>query len=313
MIHQASPSPVIERGLFMKKIFLQMFLCSIITALCVGITSCDSKLVETSAESMENPTEDSIQSPPESESTSGCEIIERNGINYIVFDDITKYLENSQDPQLASVEFNSISEFKTALTTGNLTDAQKQIIATAFPKDEYGILSCDPQNIYEPQMPSGFVIDCVYWEGVSYGFSITTSSEIFGFVRNLTQEQYAYTYQKDFEEFFSKDTITVEETIVTNDGKSITTYTTRSGQLMQVRYTLSVGDRTITVDETYRLYMADNSINTSSSIPSNVTLYCAYAGAYYVVDLYGFNEKPSETWLSEFGMQFYVEQNVVDK
>lgn len=297
----------------MKKIILRILLCSLTAVIYVGLVSCNTNHTEVESKSLKNPSEENIQSPPDSEYVEDCEIIEKDGMNYIVFDDITKYTDSSQDQQHASVEFASVEEFINTLTEKNFTDMQKQIIATAFPKNEYGILSCDPQNIYEPQMPSGFVVDCVYWEGASYGFSITTSSEIFGFVRNLTQEQYEYIYQNDFEEFFSRDTITVEETIVTNDGKSVTTYTTRSGHLMQIRYTLYTGDKTVTVDERYRLDMADQSLESSSSVPSVVRLYCAYSGVYYIVDLYGFTEKPSEKWLSEFGMKPYVEQNVVDK
>ena len=151
----------------MKKIILRILLCSLIAVIYVGLVSCNTNHTEVESKSLKNPSEENIQSPPDSEYVEDCEIIEKDGMNYIVFDDITKYTDSSQDQQLASVEFASVEEFINTLTEKNFTDMQKQIIATAFPKNEYGILSCDPQNIYEPQMPSGFVVDCVYWEGAS--------------------------------------------------------------------------------------------------------------------------------------------------
>jgi hypothetical protein len=167
--------------------------------------------------------------------------------------------------------------------------------------------------LFEPCIPADCKIDGVSRSGESYSFYLSTSSDTFGFIHSYSQAQFDYIYTKDFLKFFDRETITVEETKALDGGKTVTTYSTSSGQFMQIRYTLYAGDRTVTVDETYRLGMVDSSINTSSTVPSNVTLYCEYAGAYYVVDLFGFSEKPSEAWLSEFGMQPYVEKNVVDK
>jgi len=45
----------------------------------------------------------------------------------------------------------------------------------------------------------------------------------------------------------------------------------------------------------------------------NNTLYCTESDSYYVVDLFGFVEKPSVSWLYEFGMKPYVDLDVVKK
>lgn len=46
--------------------------------------------------------------------------------------------------------------------------------------------------------------------------------------------------------------------------------------------------------------MGDDSISISERVQTNITLCCVENEAYYVVDLFGFTEYPSEDWLYEF-------------
>ena len=310
----------------MKEIISKILFCSLIVILCVGVIGCSHPMLsgnsdDTSAytghEESDPETDLPISGVPNDDfeydlQNADYSIIKHGEKTYIVFDDISVY-QNNGTCQLASLEFSSIADFKDAVTNGKLEKWQKNVISTAFEKNDAGILTCDFKKLLEPCTPANCIIDGVSWSGETYSFYLSTSSETFGFIHNYTESQFNYIYTKDFLKFFDRETITVEETKALDGGKTVTTYSTSSGQFMQIRYTLYAGDRTVTVDETYRLGMVDSSINTSSTVPSNVTLYCEYAGAYYVVDLFGFSEKPSEAWLSEFGMKPYIDQNVVDK
>ncbi len=232
-------------------------------------------------------------------------IIEQSGQHYIVFDNESIY-ESGEQSELAGLDFATLKEFKDNVTQGKLSDWQILTIAKSFKKDDIGVLICDFDNLYEPTMPTGCTIDGVYWEGECYSFYMSTDTEIFGFIHYYTQSQYDIIFQKNYENYFDKTTITVKNTVVTEDNKTMVTYSTSAGELMQIRYEISDNDRTVIVDETYRLNMNDNSLVSSPSIPTNVTLYCEYDGICFAVDLYGFTEKPSEDWLSQFDMREYI-------
>ena len=258
-------------------------------------------------------TESETQAPVDTtdEDLVDYKLVEQSGVHYIAFNNVSDY-NDEESNELASLEFGSLAEFKNTVTTGKLANWQKTVIATAFKKDEVGrILTCDFDSLLEPRMPNDCRVDGVSWSGELYAFYVSTSSEVFGFIHNYTNSQYNDIYNEDFENRFNSSTITVREILNTDDGKTVTTYTTFAGKLMNIRYTYVSGQKTITVDETYRLSMVDETLATSSTVPFNVTLYCSEPGANYVVDLFGFVEKPSDTWFYEFGMKPYVDLDTV--
>ena len=311
----------------MKKFFLILLVFTLTVTLCSGLIGCSKKLENANQGDVLGTQQDSIttnemllnninSNDTDSNDTdqSGIEsadymLMEQSGLYYIVFDSISDYQGEGQN-ELANLEFKSLAALKNSVTNGKLENWQKKVIATSFKKNDVGILTCDFNKLLEPKMPGECVIDGVSWSGESYSFYISTSSEIFGFVHSYSYDQYYEIYEKDFENYFDKSTITVKETLIADDGKVVTTYSTSAGDLMQVRWTYKVGQKTIVVDETYRLSMGDETLTTSDMVPTNVTLYCTEPGAYYVVDLFGFVEKPSDEWLMQFGMTQYVEKNL---
>ena len=314
----------------MKKLFTNTFLFILIATLCIGLMSCDfvndilGNFTSNQEDSTpndstqnndlpptDNTTPDDDRCPAGNTDTSMVEswdytIIEQNGKHYIVFEDPTVYQIWAVD--VASVEFNSLADFKDSVMNDKLSVWDKQIMTTVFEKDEVGILTPDFNNLFEPYMPSDCTIDAVSWEGIYYTFGVLTSSGAFGYIRNRSQEEYSKIFQEDFENYFNQDTIIeVTETIETDDGKNITTYRTSMAELKNISYTLSVGNKTIVVDERYTLKLSHDLLPTSDTVPSRITLYIIENGIYSVVTLHGFEEKPSEEWLLEFGMQPYVD------
>ncbi len=245
--------------------------------------------------------------------TEDYSIIEDNGSYYIIFADKAQ-IDSYGQSQLSSLEFDTIQDFKDAVTKGLLADWQKATIATAFPKNEIGVLSCDFNNLYVPIMPSGGSVTGVSWEGESYSYYLQFSNEVFGFLHRYTAAQYNTIYQSEYEDFFDRDTIIVKNTEqIENGQKTATYYSTSAGELLQVRYTLENESNIFIIDKTYRLNMGDETIDTSSTIPFNITLYCQDASSFYVIDLFGFAEDPSDDWLMQFGMTKYVDKSTVDK
>lgn len=224
---------------------------------------------------------------------------------YIVFENVSEYEREGQES--AILNFKSMKEFVECVLEGKLEDWQKIIVASTFPKDENGIVICDFDNLFIPILPSDEAIYEVYWNGESYSFSFTLKNSVFGNMYYYTQEQYNNAYKNDYENFFNNDAITVDRTEQTEDGKTEIYYSTKAGELKQVRYLLTDDDKTIIVDKTYRLNMNSPLLDNSAEYPSNVTLYCIENNEYYVVDLFEFSEEPSDLWLLSFEIEKYVD------
>ena len=230
----------------------------------------------------------------------------------IVFDDLNSYQVDNQET--ATIDFATMKEFKDTVTKGLLTDTQKRIMATAFQKNNAGaIMTCDFKNLYVPKLPSGGAVNSVSWEGQSYSFDLTLNDGVFGWLTYLTESQYNSKYQEAYLNYFSKDTITVTKTETLEDGKVASYYTTRAGQLMNLRYSLTVGEKVIVVDKTFRLQMNNSDLVTSSTIPSNIALYCTSEEGFCYISLYDFTDDPTDEWLLSFGLQKYLDNNYVTK
>ena len=179
----------------MKRFLLSVILLTLIVTLCSGLLGCSNELTNDNQGNVSDDTQESITSdtPPldntdPNDSQNGevtkmdYTLVEQSGNNYLVFDNINDY-DNSGLTQLASLDFDSLAEFKDTVTNGKLADWQKNVIATAFPKDETGILICDFDKLLEPVMPDDCKLNGVGWSGESYSFYVSTESEIFGFCR----------------------------------------------------------------------------------------------------------------------------------
>lgn len=289
----------------MKKFILSMALLALIFAICAGLAGCSSI-----------PADDLDSSDTEQNTTDSIDykLTEHEGKKYLVFDNISAYY----DPQChyATLEFKSLAEFKDTVTNGKLDNRQKSVISSAFEKDEIGVPTCDFDKLSEPDLPSDCITDQVSWSGEAYSFHISTSSEVFGWFNIYTQSIYNQVFKREYEDYFKKDTIvSIEESFETDDGKSVTTFRTGLATLKIVRYTYTDSNKTIIVQEEYMLSSALSwyPLIISDVVPSNITLFCTEADSYYVVDLFKFEEKPSDSWIYEFGIKDYVDSNIENK
>ena len=258
------------------------------------------------SDTSENKTPSQIQTP-------NYNIFEEDGSYYLVFLDSAQ-VGSDGECQVATVDFETMKEFKDTVTKGQLENWQMEIIATAFPKNERGILTCDFNNLYEPVLPAGGCVTRVGWRGESYGFSLQLDKEVYGYLNYYTTKQYESIYQEYFVNLFDRDTITVTNIEQTDNGQKIVTYyRTWAGEFKRVRYTLNDGTKNITVDKTYRLKICHEGLSTSDTVPSEITLYCQDGSACYIIDLYGLTQDPSDEWLCGLGMKPYVDLEAAEK
>jgi hypothetical protein len=293
---------------------INSIICLVLSfALFVTMSACSSRKTEDHGQegdrlgSDNNPIDESGDN-----NKSDYRLVSENGEYFIVFDNPAAYQVSNQET--ATIDFLTMKEFKDSVTKGKLTDTQKEIMATAFPKNSVGaVKTCDFNNLYIPKLPQGCATSGVSWQGQSYSFELVLSNDSFGWLHYLTEDQFVSRFQEDYVKYFDKDTITVTKTEILEDGKEATFYSTRAGQLMNVRYTLSVGEKTIVVDKTFRLQMNNSELSTSSTVPSNVALYCTSDEGFYYISLYDFVDDPTDEWLLNFGLQKYVDNGYAVK
>lgn len=235
-------------------------------------------------------------------------IVRDNGEYFIIFDDITIY-QNGGLQQLGILDFSSMKEFKDSVTKGTLTDSQKRIMATSFKKDENGaILACDFDNLFVPTLPKTGSVATVSWTGgKNYSFELTFGNEMFGWLSYMTKESYTSRYQKNYLNLFERESIEVTSTENLGDNKVAIYHSTSAGELKNIRYSLTDGEKTIIVDKTFRLRMDNPKLETSSTVPSEIILYCEDSEERYVITLYGFVEDPTDDWLLSFGIEEFTE------
>ena len=262
---------------------------------------------ETDEETSEQTTTEETTVTPETENNEPYEIkvddytlIKNENGCYLTFDDISKYQNNSSNGSsvLGEIIFGSVKEFKDTVTKGLLTDWQKEIVSR-FENVGDNIQTCDFNNLYEPKLPQGSNAKEVYWNGTAYSYLVMMSDQSFGYVRCYTKEMYDEIFQSKYEDFFNQDTITVTGTEVI-DGKEITYYKTSTGvSSYNERYTLTNGNKTVTVD---KIFYSSNMLN-------RVTLYCTDGFLHYTVTLHKLTEDPTDEWLLEFGLKPYIEND----
>ena len=292
----------------MKANWFKKNICAMLSVvLCLGLLSCSGLKDECDMEEkIDNGEQNEIE-------VDDYAIINRNNECYIVFKDVAQY-ENNGQSELATIEFATIEELKEAVTKGKLSDWQKEVIATSFPKNDIGIMSCDFNHLYTPTMPVGGTVSGVSWGGENYSFYLEFSNGVFGYAHYYTEAQYNQIFELEYENYFNKETITVTKNEQISNGEKVATYySTLSGELMQIRYTIVNDNKTFIVDKTYRINMVDETIITSSWIPSNITMYCVEGGVCYVIDIFGFVEEPTDEWLIQFSMNRYIANNSVIK
>ena len=275
--------------------------------LLISITGCTSEAMQTKTEQTD-PVEVTTQKQP-----SQYSIIEENGSYYLNFSDGNEP-PKEYSSQLATMMFDSLAEMQDTFLNNKLTEGQINQIKDVFPKDLQGrIQICDMNRLQQPVLPSNLTLGTLGLAGDRYSFfvnSVISSSSIHGSFHCLTKEDYDDMFERDYENYFEKNTIHLTSTTEEPDRNStVYDYTTSAGTLRRIRYAITQGSKTLYIDESYRLSMKDDSLPVSDTVPKSISIYGCDNGEYFNVYLSGFSERPSVEWLSSFGLTDFVKSN----
>ncbi len=207
---------------------------------------------------------------------------------------------------LGSIEFDSVEEFIDTVANGKLTDSQLKIANRSFKRDSNGIIICDFNDIQVPVYPKDFELTRVHWSGELYSFSLVSSDESFsGDYHYVNEEVYNLHYKN--ENLFENPNVTVTQ-VVENPDNTEYYYSTSSGKLKTVKYTLTDGDKELIVYEKYRLDMVDaldKLTEVSDEIPYGVAIYGNSSGKLFYITIFDLKTKPTREWLNGFDIKSY--------
>ena len=283
--------------------------------LLISLTGCTSDATQTNPEPTD-PAKVTQQKP-----SIQYSIIEENGSYYLNFSDGNEPPE-WYSSQAAGLLFDSLAEMQDSFLNNKLEEHQINQIKDVFSKDSQGrIQICDMNRLQRPVLPSDLAPGMVELTGQNYAFfvnsihadSVSSESPILSagsYFQCLTKESYDRIFEREYENLFERDTVHLTSTTAGPDRNStVYDYYTNSSELRQIRYVLTVGSKTLYIDEGYRLNIVDDRLPVSDTVPSRIEIFGCDNGRYFHVYLSGFSERPSVEWLSSFGLTDFVKSN----
>ena len=232
-------------------------------------------------------------------------IQEIDGEYYIVFDDISRYIEEPLPPgmfvePITHLSFENVEEMQNTILTGKFAHADKTIIANYFSKDDNGVIIPNPYNVYLPVFPNEMnvkhydrvtLLGCGYYFYVkflnddnAYGdFAILTKNHYntnLECAKNNIRDKYKV-WEKEFDEIIG------EKEVANLDNRKI------------IQYTLSNENKTIYVIE-------QQEFNDSILEDYDVEIFGESNGVYFNAYINDLNKTLDPEWLFEFDVERYV-------
>lgn len=233
-------------------------------------------------------------------------IKEEDGNYYIQFDENASYSASANSTQIGkhTPKFNSVSELKTTIETGNFS---QEDLAYLQKRSKNGITALGhPDNLYDVTLPSGLDATGVYWEVDGYLVDINWGRNEYEH-GSVTIELDETAYTQAFEQFCnykSAADIIISETTLSDRNASELIYTNVSGKYRLLNYQLTNKNKIIYIQELYCLetYVPDSFHWTiSESVPFIVKTFCDEGPVQWYTHFTGFEERPTVQWLSSIG------------
>ena len=212
-----------------------------------------------------------------------------------------------------NVLFSSVDEMFHTLTNGMLDDGDLQVIYSLFATDNGYYRIVDPYNVNIPVLPEGRIFTTVsVSSGGSYSFSVKNlTGEHDGGFDVITEEYYekrVSDLRERFAETFEKSHPHQTVSYVGVESERNATVYESKNESLEYRhkiYSLSEGNKTIYVHETYRLMDKNSDARNSSTVPSLICLYGSDNGVFFYCHTSQWTERPTEEWLLSFGVTLY--------
>ena len=237
-----------------------------------------------------------------------------NGQHYLVLKDAAKYEPKIPENMCIvtvgpEIKFSSMDEFVDRVTNQKLNEQELKSLAR-FARNENGIKVCDFSNLCRPVLPQGLPSSKFIWSGEIYTVAFGNNGGQSGYFNCMTEERYNAEFKYYYEDLFSRSQITVTERETVDDRNAeVTYYTTRSGRFKRIRYSFLHEGSEYIIDESYCLYMYDNSFGlaTSYTVPSQITIYIKNDKHYGRVYLSDPPVRPEVSWLKQFRLTPYID------
>lgn len=228
-------------------------------------------------------------------------IQEKDGEYYIVFDDISRYIEDPLSSgmfinPITYLTFETVEEMQNAILNGKLTHADKAIIANYFFKDNNRIIIPNPYNVCSPIFPDETIVKChgttLLGRGYYFDAKFLDNDDAYivftcltkkhyntnlEYAKNDIQKKYKV-WEKEFDEIIG------EKEVVNLDNRKI------------IQYTLSNEDKTMFVIEEQKF--ADSILKDYEA-----EIFYESNGVYFNVFIGNMDKPISPEWLFEFDVE----------
>lgn len=239
---------------------------------------------------------------------AGYTITDHDGVFYLNFhkENESESEANESGVVVTGLLFESLGEMKETIKNSKFTESQLEIIKSAFPKTDKGILLCDAEQLYEPTTPVGFSAKTVYYAGgEEYSFAMTDSAggtEVR--FSHHSSAVYADRYTSEYENFLQNDQIEfIRQETEGERNSTVIYYRTGVAELKSVQYTIRLQEKILYIQEEYVLKSHNSNLNVSEKIPFNVRVFGRQGDKYFEVYCNRLDTRPSIEWLSAFGLK----------
>lgn len=287
----------------MKKIISIMMV--VVSLLCVGLTGCTAK-------------QETKQYTTDLYTINVC-----GDSCYILIDEEkwNEKQENSlmQDCEVAVYpEFTTMKEMRQAIITGSFTEREQEqlmkIMKLAERNADGGIEIFNVDKLNECVLPSGMNVEYILWMARSYYFHVSGPGKITGGFYCVNKEVFDNDMNTQYRSFLVNEYLTVTAQEFDEEREATVYYTANGsgGKSKYCCYEILEGTKRIVVEESYLLESATErgKGKESDMVPDQVTIWIEDEVGYAFALLFGFEERPSVEWLSQFGLREYVETEV---
>ena len=205
--------------------------------------------------------------------------------------------------------FHSVKEMRQGILSGQFTWHELFALSVSSKSQDGGIALCDPNRLYDGTAPEDLSLKSVKLCGKSYHFEFSgTNGE--ATVYCVNQEEYTKKLTKEYKDFLNNPNVTV-----TQQRKTLSRFATEyhvetaSIKKKYICYEITRGDMTMYVQEAYILDVIDEqysgSLEESEEVPSSIYFWGTENGGYFHGTIWECKERPTKTWLSQFGLVPY--------
>lgn len=202
-----------------------------------------------------------------------------------------------------AIYFSSMKEMKEDILKGTFTKEELKELSR-FPRDDGGaIFVCNLDKLYEPTYPAD-LNPTVRWQGYYYTWTFDGDISSTSFAMSFSAYLDYHHHEDELWDFGPLDYRTANGDFVdyvtnTSDrNATVIEYTTADNRTIKsFWYKIETGDKTLLVEESHDLTFKKYYVN----------IYGQQGDKYFQVINIEPTERPSVEWLSQFGLQEYIE------